>query len=985
MDVFDNSNKYITNVIDINAQDNSKINQNLIRDIAFVDSKNYKYHPSFSRIYYISPDFKQANIISVFDEMNKEKQNLDNPNFTPGFFNYLMQQYGLTKEAIDDILQIIKEAPLKEEIEKRIMDSYPEYKKNVENYFNALPPSQIPPSPEGPVDNWSRSSYSPISSEMSTPTEEGSLIIEDLFEQLNKEVTEEEKISVSDFEIYLRYLYIVLTKQNIFKEVKYEEIFKNFSLDSSFLAVGMHLEGTSKFRIAKTSDKGMNRKIKIFTHSEHRVAQIKTLLPDTLYFLYYVDKDIYLSGEVRRNMVIVLRVIFSENFQLKDIESLEEKLSVHTYKILERFKKLISNLIENPDKNFVKISIKMKHSKGKIDKQIIKNIFVSNLRETHKGTIITFDLILNDTTTLKNIIYSEKEGFSNFTIKDIPNKTFIAEIVNKITYPFKSGSKIEESKKKEVKKQKIKDLESLGIPYDSRKCQKDRRIEVLQEEEKSSYNSNRTLNYKGNLLVCKNPEYPYPGETKTGIPCCFKKIQVKREIKQAKTIDIIKTMNIRPLLKEKEELVQFRREGINNKLLEDIFSVDEGFYALTLSNTKIGLPEVLNLLYGENIIKDSFANIKKEDIEYLDIRDENDIKNIVKAVTLNKKVNLFVVSYNDTDFSFVCSMSDFLFFDKFIIILFYKGNYKILVKTNEDTKQIGWEFSKINPNLQRLIRAYNISCLDIKDCNYNIPDLKKIMLDGIVNIKTGIIDPVVNKIIYLETDRGIIPIKPSKVSYSIITKFISDINKISPEEQMNHLKELETSYPYLKLAGSVYNETKTKITGLKTICNFVIPVEEEETKEISENAEVFEIDIYSKLKEEVMSGEELDAYNQNFIENYQEVILNTVKKYYNENNEERNTILNFVYSAQFEELLEYLNKLFIVKDKVEIPIDNNTSIPILIQSDNKIQFLSYLTWILVNNGEEFFTESIVKDRTQIDVSLIPSLEEVEIDINITDN
>lgn len=980
MDVFDNSNKYITNVIDVNAEDNSKINQHLIRDIAFVDSKKYMYHPAFSRIYYISPDFKQANLITVFDEVTKEKQNLDNPNFIGGFLTYIMQQYNLTKEAIDDVIEVVKETPRKEEIQERIMSSYPEYKKKVEDYFNILPPIAIPFSPKGPVDTWSTASYSPISSGMTTPTtDDGSIAIEDLFEQLNREVTEEEKISVSDFEMYLRYLYIVLSKQNILKEVNYEEIFKNFSLDSNFLAIGMHLEGTSKFRIAKTNDKDITRKIKIFTHSEHKVTQVKTLLPDTLYFLYYVDKDIHISGEVRRNMVIVLRVIFSENFQLKDIEKLEEKLSIHTYKILEKFKKHIPNIIENPDKNFVKISIKMKHSKGKIDKEIIKRTFVSNLRETHKGNVITFDLILDDVTSLKNIIYSEKGGFSNFTIKDIPNKTFIAEIVNKITYPFKNDSKIKESDKKEIKKQKIKDLASLGVPYDSRKCQKERRIEVLQEDEESSYATDRTLNYKGNLLVCKNPDYPYPGETKTGIPCCFKKIQVKKEVKQAKSIDIVKTMNIRPLLKEKEELVQFRREGINNRLLEDIFSVDEGFYALTLSDTRIGLPEILYLLYGEDVIKESFAGLKEDDKQYLAIEDENDLKSIVKAVTLYKKINLFVVSYTDTDFSFVCSMSDFLLFDKFIIILFYKNNYKILVKTNDDINQIGWHFNKSNPSLQRLIRAYNSSCLDIKDCGYTVPDLKKIISDGIVEIKYGIIDPIINKIIYLETDKGIIPVKPSSISYSIKTKFINEIDKLSSEDQTKYLKELETMYEYLKITGNVYNETKTRVTGLKTVCNFVIPIKDEETKEVSEEAEIFEMDISSKLKEEVMSGQELDDYNQNFIENYREVILNTVKKYYNENENEKSTILNFVYSGKFEELLQYLDKLFIIKDKVEIPIDNNTSIPIPIQATYKIEFLSYLTWILMNNGEEFFTESIVKDRTQIDVSLIPNLEEVEID------
>ena len=977
MDIFDNNKKYITRVFDLNIDDISKINHQLMKDIIFVDSKNYKYHPSFFRIYFISPDYTQAYIISIFDELEKEKQNLDNPIFLDGFFTYLINEYKIQKEAIEDAIQIIKDTPKKAEIIDRIMSTYTDYKKNIDGYFNYLPPVDMESSPQKSPDNWSSyTSPTSYSQPSSSPTSSSPTSIGDIFETLNREITVKEKILDTDFDIYLRYLYVVLSKKNLLREVKYEELFRDFVLDNNFLAVGLNIGGESKFRIVKTSDKPKTKNLKIFTHSEHKVTETKFLLPNVFYFLYHVSKDIYITGEVRNDLVIVLRIVFSEKFILKDIEQLEQDMNVHTYKIFEKFKQKIPNLIENPDKNFVKISIKMVHKTGKIDKEIIKNTFITNLKETHKGTILNFDLQVDDF-TIKNIIYSEKINLSNFSIKGIPNKLYIPSVINKLSYPFKTGSKVKESIKPKIKKQDIKDLSSLNIPYDSRKCQKDRRIDILKSEE--VFNQNRLLNYKGNILVCRNNDYPYPGETKTGIPCCFKKIQRIKEINMLEPINIVKTINIRPIMKEKEELVQFRREGIYSRLLEDVFPVSEGFYALTLANEKIGIPDVLSIIYGNDIINEAFVSLSKEDREYFSISEDREIKDIIKAVTLFKKTNLMVISYTGVDFSFVCSMSETLVFDQFIILLMHNNNYKILVKSIDEVKQIGWVFGKSNKNLQRLIRAYNSSCLGTKDCGYNIPDLKKILNDNILTVKAGVIDPITNKIIYLETDVGIIPIKPSNISYNITSKTLNNMDKLSYNEQKNKLKDIEGKYEYLTTTGDVFDESKSNITGLRTICNFIVPTLQEVAQNIAEDGEVFDINIYEKLKQTIMSGEELDMYKEDFLNNYKETAANTIKKYYIENQDQKVIIINLIEDGNFEELLKVLNKLFLIQQKVEIPIDNSTTVPIPIEEDQLLDVLSYITWLLMNNSEEFFTDSMVKDRTNIDVSLIPNLEEVELD------
>lgn len=978
MEVFGKDNKYITTVFDPTQDDISKIPHQLIKDIVFVDSKKYKYHPSFTRIYYISPDYKQTNVISLFEELEKEKTNLDNPQFTRGFFEYIAKQYNLQQAVINDLLEIVKNTGRKQEIIDNIMKSYPQFKQNIDNYYkpNLLSPTGAREKPETVEDDWGSSTSSENIVEYSKSPRSSRSSTEDIFESLDKEKTVEKDTEHPFFDIYLRYFYIILTKKNISSGVKYEEFYTDFVLDNNFIAIGMHLEGTSKYRVMKTEDKVISKRIHNFTYSEHNITKTKSLNPDIFYFLYHIDKDIYISGELRQDLRIVLKVNFNEDYKLEDIGEIEQKINIHSYKILEKLKKKVPNLVENLDRNIVKISIKIKHKIGKIDRNILKNTFLLNLKETHKGSILRFDLILDEKTTLKEIIYSEKGGFSNFTIKDIPDKTYIPDIINKISYPFQEQTSIKKPEKIELKKEKIKSLASLNIPYDSRKCQKDRRIEILNEGE--SYEDDRVLNYKGNLLVCRSNLYPYPGETKTGIPCCFKRIQ-KSKTEDYESTDIIKTFDLRPLLKEKEELIHLRREGIDNPLLQDIFPIDEGFYALTLSSSKIGIPEVLEKLYGEDVISKSFEYLKEEDSKYLDIDKNDDIKNIVKAVSLYKENNILVVSYNNRDFSFVCSMSEYMIFDKFIIILFRNDNYKILIKSNEGSKQFGWVFSKTNKELQRLIKAYNSSCLGIKDCKENIPDLKKILSDRILEIGWGVVDPITNKIIYLETDKGLVTIKPSKISYSIKTKQLKDIKKISYEDQINKLKEIENFYSYLETEGKVYNEDKSKITGIKTRCNIIIPVLDEEIKDTSDEIiedDVFDIDIYSKLKQEIISGEELDAYNENFIDNYKEITLKTIKNYYNENVEERNNLIKLIDEGNFEDLLKNLIKLFVIRDDIEIPVEDSTTFPIPIKNEHTTDVLSYITWVLMNNSEEFFTEDFKSDKTQVDVSLIPNLEEV---------
>jgi len=82
------------------------------------------------------------------------------------------------------------------------------------------------------------------------------------------------------------------------------------------------------------------------------------------------------------------------------------------------------------------------------------------------------------------------------------------------------------SKVKEVALEKIKSFKESGIPNDPKSCQKKRQPVIDGKVQKGSY----SIIVNGYKIVCTSPDYPYPGYTNKGIPCCFKAKQQDKTV-----------------------------------------------------------------------------------------------------------------------------------------------------------------------------------------------------------------------------------------------------------------------------------------------------------------------------------------------------------------------------------------------------------------------------------------------------------------------
>ena len=78
---------------------------------------------------------------------------------------------------------------------------------------------------------------------------------------------------------------------------------------------------------------------------------------------------------------------------------------------------------------------------------------------------------------------------------------------------------------KAKKGSKLKEIKKAGVGFQARDCQKIRQMTVDNDNQIKPIKDSYKLTIGGNVLVCTSQEYPYPGFTAKGTPCCFKKDQ----------------------------------------------------------------------------------------------------------------------------------------------------------------------------------------------------------------------------------------------------------------------------------------------------------------------------------------------------------------------------------------------------------------------------------------------------------------------------
>lgn len=123
---------------------------------------------------------------------------------------------------------------------------------------------------------------------------------------------------------------------------------------------------------------------------------------------------------------------------------------------------------------------------------------------------------------------------SHIIVQNVNNSDFAVSIAKQVlsVYFLKDSvqlpKSIENTDRTKLKvKSVIKELRSLGIKVDSKECQrKQQPVLGSVEIQPNSYN----LTYKEKQYVCPTSEYAYPGFTKNGIVCCFKKDQRTKQV-----------------------------------------------------------------------------------------------------------------------------------------------------------------------------------------------------------------------------------------------------------------------------------------------------------------------------------------------------------------------------------------------------------------------------------------------------------------------
>jgi hypothetical protein len=978
MDIFDPHGRMLSQLLILN-QDVEKIPVNLIKDVVFIDTKNYMYYPMISHIFNISSDKKTifiTNIIEVFKKL--DKKNLSDLKYTSGLYKNLIEKdyKNMPRDMYNDILYTYLN-PSEERTKKiisNIMSLYTKIDQNVKDYMNQFVDIKSP----GITDRWSQESISSLSSEDSF------ILSEDSFSS-GSEDSESPKVVPIDktkkfTEDVMSYTLVLTEKKDISIDLK--EVYRNFKLDNTYVSVGYD----NKFRSIQKKDKDRLKYIDRFKKLN--------LKPFFLHFLYYTKfGEIY--GRLNSKGVLSIEMKF-KSLQIDDFmsDTTYEQISTGIY---ERLKKN-TGLRKSIQPYGIKIRV------------VYKNGYLppSRIEEFYKGTqqknnVVRFELKLKDGVQIKNIFYSIRDEEGRFSIK-LPNKKYIDDVLKNIAYVFTHYSS-EIVKKEKIKKKKIIAKE---IHLDKRNCQKERQIEIQKDPDQEG---DSILKYRGYTLKCEGPIYTWPGFTTQGSACCFKKNQKGKQLyKQLmredddednddednddeKTLQDdaskIIILNIEPLHRDDTNMGRFRRGVFSNEIVKNIFS-DRDYYSLSAGLGDVSLTQIIEFIYGDSIINDSIKSINinnyyKYNIDneksYEDwVIDKKSPESLVRSVSHHKEINLIVILQTDDGTKINCSITDFFIYKKFLVILCYKGNHRVLIKTKN--KSIQYQLPQDDKNIQRLIKTYNEYCNIIENCDQHILSLKEILSDSSIIVNGQIVNSL-NLVYYISSDSGIIPIKPSKIDTNIKLIKIKDIELLGQTEQYDKLKELSKKYEYLSPEKITINSAD-KITGIELKCGIIVPVKMENySLDLPKSEQNFYIGLDEQLQSEIMD-DELDIFKENLEDNYVIIAKNSMIDYFKTNIPGKNDIIQMSGEGNYDGIISFILKLIIEEkkdlNKTTLPIES--IIPLNVNHKVYVDVVSRIAWEIINKKEDFFEDK--HELLPITMRFIPDMDEIPIDDFIND-
>jgi hypothetical protein len=307
---------------------------------------------------------------------------------------------------------------------------------------------------------------------------------------------------------------------------------------------------------------------------------------------------------------------------------------------------------------------------------------------------------------------------------------------------------------------KLKVLKNLGVNLNSKSCQKNRQPMIKKSPPPESY----SIHYEDNILTCQSPDYPFPGYTSQGSPCCFKKDQRdKPNYRRYSGKTLIKKITDQEILSRHlittEKPLDPYRLGVNYKILQKIF--------------------------GKSFLRLGITEVPSGDIN--------------------------IITFDITGNKVTCKDIDYFPYDSFAFIVKTNGNPELLVQVVSN--KITREFPKNSTIVGKVLNVYKKSCIT------KYPKESPLSISRLIKKGIKIYSQIINafgNVTYVSSNYGVLPVFPSNknLSNNIPTTSLTSI-KIDVSKQYKLL--LESGLDYVK---PVYQTSD----GILVKCGLIIPV-----------------------------------------------------------------------------------------------------------------------------------------------------------------
>jgi len=377
--------------------------------------------------------------------------------------------------------------------------------------------------------------------------------------------------------------------------------------------------------------------------------------------------------------------------------------------------------------------------------------------------------------------------------------------------------------------QNIKKLNKIGLSINSTLCQKKRLPTIISDDVTTD-----VLKFKGLTLRCKNPDYPFTGFTGDNKPCCFKKNQTQKIVYIRNTTNDYdaKILTDSYIIKQPviitNKILEPNRLGVLPELLSPLFPHTS---FLRLGNAhesfihciKLAFPNIVSIIKN-GLTLSLFRSLNNGKL--YNKYDFNDYKKLVSSSNSQHGLVVDLLSHLLKTNIFIFDVTTLLICDSIyskkykdtIFIIHHSGHYELIVKASKV------KLMKVFPSKDtytiKIINMYNNLC-KVLYTPYNgdilvTPNTIKQLPDNIRPFSQVVLNN--NKITYIGTQYGIIPVAPSGPLPDVPFSKIKDL--ILPAKKQRNLL-LKSGLKYANVIGQIQDNGET--IGLVTECGVIVP------------------------------------------------------------------------------------------------------------------------------------------------------------------